>query len=209
MIRIGLAVAIATMPVTAALAQATHTSQNAQRLQTPAQRQPAPGRLTIPVAATIATTSTGARPDIEPETAPETTATLSIQRFARTTDNGIAAVGTLTVSVADRESEGARTIVTQVAMPVARPAEGVTPTEASDRASGEACQTLALSLGPIDVTAAGLPIHVDAATLVLTAVPGASERLRTLLCEVSGTIGNPTSAADLLSSLNAVLDMVG
>src|SRR5262249_38751798 len=63
------------------------------------------------------TTPTPAPPSADGE--PDGTGTFAIQRFARTVDDGVAAVGTLTLSFTDPASNTSRTVVTQVALPLA------------------------------------------------------------------------------------------
>ena len=211
-VRVGLAVAIACAPVTAALAQGTQApqKQNNQQGRTEAQRQATPGRLTIPVAATVETPSaTESRPDVDAAPAPPVTGSFSIQRFAPTTEDAVAAVGTLTLSLSTAEQDAPRTIVTQVAMTVARSGDTTTGPQASAAATTQACQTLNLVLGPLDLPLLGLTVHLGQSNVALTVVPGAGERLGSLLCEVSEQIDGAARPADVVSTLNTLLDMIG
>lgn len=216
-----LAVAIACAPLTAALAQNSQTASsqngNARTSTTPAQtagstqarqRQFMPGRLVVPVTGTAGDAAVNG--------------TFAVQRFARTDENGIAAVGTLTLTFTDQTTTTSRTLVTQSAMPLARSLDVALPTEASEQIaasaaaapattipSARACETLRLVLGAIDVAPLGLAVHVDQVTLDITAQPGLGERLGALLCEVTTELTGNAAPAQLVTTLNALLDVVG
>ena len=134
---------MASAPVTAALAEskqgAGNNSQsqgvgNNPQGQTQGQRRPTPGRLVVPVTGTLetsATPGTPTTPEGDATAAPTVAGTFAIQRFARTTEDAVAAVGTLTLTFTDPTTDAARTIITQVAMPLAKSGEITTPTEPS------------------------------------------------------------------------------
>ena len=68
------------------------------------------------------------RADAAQESAAATVAgSFAIQRFARTTEDAVAAVGTLSLTFTDQETNTARTVVTQAAMPLSRSTEGEPP----------------------------------------------------------------------------------
>lgn len=214
LVRIGLAAAIACAPVTAALAQGTQPPRNNQ------QRQPTPGRLSVPVSGTLGVpaTPTTPAPQGEVTAAADVTGSFSIQRFARTTEDAVAAAGTLTLSFTDPSSNSLRTIVTQIALPLGKasaaapeslPGPIAANARGSTAATTQACETLNLALGPLDVSLLGMAVHLDQVNLDLTVVPGASERLGKLLCDVSGLIGGTADPAEVANTLNTLLDMIG
>ena len=221
-VRVALAAAIACAPVTAALAQGTQTVRNNQQGQTNGQRQPTPGRLTVPITGTLGTAATPT-PGAVAAAASTVTGSFSIQRFARTTEDGVAAVGTLVLSFVDPASNAARTIVTQVAMSVAK-SGGTTPPggaadqaqpivgatlQASAPAAAEACGTLSLVLEPPNLDQPGLAVQLDQVNVNVTAVQGTAEQMRNLLCEVAGLVEGTAPPAELVNKLNTLLDVIG
>jgi hypothetical protein len=76
-------------------------------------------------------------------------------------------------------------------------------------ATQQACETLSLQLGPLDVTLLGLAVHLDPVNLDVTVVQGAGQRLSSLLCDVSSQLDASTPRADLVRTLNIVLDTIG
>jgi hypothetical protein len=221
MARVGLAATIACAPVTSALAQPTPARQNDQQGQTGAQRQPTPGRLTVPITGTFGALSPPTISTREGSAvAPDVTGTFTIQRFARTTDDGVAAVGTLTLSLADSSSSSARTVITQVAMSMARPGDAVAGDGAGPEPIGaavapaaepltRACEALSLVLGPLDLAMAGATVRVHQVNVDLAVVPGVGERLRDMLCQVTALMDGAARPADLVQALNALLDTLG
>jgi hypothetical protein len=228
-IRIGLAATIACAPVTAVLAQSaptrstqardartsstpTPTTGGNQTRQTDGQRQLTPGRLVVPVTGTLgtATAGTGGGAEVAAETV---NGTFAVQRFARTTEDAVAAVGTLTLTFTDQETKALRTIVTQAAMPVTRSAESTPGTGSNEppatTSNARACQTLRLTLGPIEIAPIGVAVQIDRTTVDITALPGLGERLAEALCSATSQIGGAARPAELLSTLNALLDMLG
>ena len=155
----------------------------------------------------------------------QVTGSFSIQRFAQTTDGAVAAVGTLTVSFADPASGMARTIVTQVAMPVARssdvptssaagiepkPISATTQTSLSASASTQPCETLSLLLGPLALDLLGVAVQLDQVNVDFTVVPGTNgQRLGVLLCRVTDVMDSGVGPAERVSMLNALLNTVG
>jgi len=207
--RAGLAAAIAFAPVTVALAQSTQATN--QQRQTEGQRQATPGRLTVPITGTVgasapsSTIVTGVQGVVA--AAPPLTGSFSIQRFARTTENAVAAVGTLTSTFVDPSSNAASTIVTQIAMPIAK--SGLTSAELPVASTMQACESLGLVLGAIDIRLLSLPVHLDNVTIDLTVVPGTGERFGTLLCTAGAQLDDASKPADLVNTLNALLDLIG
>jgi hypothetical protein len=188
---------------------------NQQQSQAEGQRRPT-GRLIVPVTGTLGTAApakpTGA---VEAAITPAVTGSFAIQRFARTTEGGVAAVGTLTLSFTDSASNKARTVITQGAMRLDRgddtgtPAKqqpgGVSP-QASPPATAQGCETTSLLLGGVALDLPGLAIKLDDANVDL--VPSAGEQQGTPLCDVAGLMtGAPP--AELVKALNTLLDTMG
>jgi hypothetical protein len=211
-VSIGLAAAIACAPVTVALAQGTPAARNNQQGQTEAQRQPTPGRLIVPIAGTLGSAQApapSASSTQEPVAAAAgpVTGSFAIQRFARTTEDAVAAVGTLTLSFTDPASNQERTIITQVAMPLAMSPNTASP--GATAATAQACGTLSLALGPLDLNLLGHAFQLERANVDLTVVQGAGDRLGSLLCDVTGQIDGGSRSADVIKTLNTLLDTIG
>ena len=238
-VRVALAAAIAGAPATAALAQSTQTTptqaQNGRTRSAPTptaessltrkiegQRQLTPGRLVVPVTGTPGRTAATAADGREESAAAAVNGSFAIQRFARTTEDAVAAVGTLTLTFTDRTTNAARTIVTQAAMPLTRSADIAAPAGSNQPSAGgapvtssatapstQACETLRLVLGSIDIAPLGVAVQIDRVDVDVTALPGVGERLGALLCDVTSQIAGTTPAAELVTALNALLDMLG
>jgi hypothetical protein len=169
----------------------------------------------VPVTGTLGTASSSTpTAALEADIAPAVTGSFAIQRFARTTDGGVAAVGTLTLSFTDPASNKLRTVITQGAMPLGRgggtPDEkpqpaGVKP-QAPSPAIAQGCETTSLLLGGVDLDLPGRAIKLDDANVDL--VPSASEQQGTPLCGVAGLMDG-TRPAELVKALNSFLDTMG
>ncbi len=143
---------------------------------------------------------------------PEVTGSFSIRRFAQTTKGEVAAVGILTLSLTDPATNAARTIITQVAMPVATSGGEATPPPPSPAvppaaATAQGCKALSLTLGAVDLELLGMTVRLDQINLDL--VPRSSVRLGMLLCGATGVIDNGAGPADQMNILNTLLDAVG
>jgi hypothetical protein len=198
--------------VTGALAQGTgpQAQPNNQQRQTEGQRLATPGRLVVPVTGTVGTAPTAA--EGEAAATPEVTGTFAIQRFARTTEDSVAAVGTLTLNLTDPATNAARTIITQVAMPLAKPGDTTVPvgTAAQPQLTGAtACGTLSMVLGPLELTLLGLSFQLNEVNVDFAVVAGTGERLGNLLCEVTSLIEGSARPAELVNRLNTLLDTIG
>jgi len=227
------------------LAQGTQAARNTR--QTEAQPQPTLARLIVPITGTLETaaptapqnlTTPPATPTIPTEgattpLAPETlaveaaptqdvTGSFSIRRFARTTDDGVAAVGMLTLNITDPTSNAARAIVTELAMPILRSGDRATagaadaqtqpirPTSlASPSAATQACETLSLVFGSLRLSMIGNPVQLNETSVEIIAMPGTGERLRNVLCEVSGLMNGSARTADVVRKLNTLLETIG
>lgn len=133
------------------------------------------------------------------------TGTLTIQRFSRAQRQIFAdgtLVGTITSAV---PGVPARTIVTQVSMPLDMPAG---PTAISNAITVASCDILNLVLGPLDLNLLGLTVHLNQVVLNVVSVTGAGNLLGNLLCAITGLLnaGGPLSSITaLLNSLLAIL----
>jgi hypothetical protein len=229
-VRAGLAIALACGPVSVALAQGSQAStsaRNSNQLQQTL-REGHGGRLLVPISGTLGLAATTAapppstpRPDaatvageaaasMDNGLSPAVAGSFSIERFARTTDGGIAAVGTFTLSVPDPASNAGRTIITAGAMPLSiggrNPASG-DRLAASTQGLAQACGPLALVLGQVDVDLPGAAVRLDDVNVEF--VPGVDERLASALCEVAGAAGQAAAPADLVVMLNSLVQTIG
>jgi hypothetical protein len=216
--RVGLAVAIACVPVTGAFAQETQapSRKTLQQGQTESQSRPA-GRLIVPITGTLAAASPATPPAaVQADIAPAVTGLFAIQRFARTTDGRVAAVGTLTLSFTDPASNKVRTVITPGAMPLDREGATGTPDEqpqpagvspqASPSAITQGCETMSLVLGGVDLDLPGRAIQLDDVNVDL--VQSAGERQGTQLCAIAGLMDG-ARPAELVKALNTLLDTMG
>jgi hypothetical protein len=205
LVRLALSTLLAAAPVTAAAAQ----SPQGNRGQQQGQGQVKSRGFIVPVDGLVGAEGT--------EPTGELTGTLAIQRFVRT-DTGLGAVGTLTASFADPATGTARTIVTQVVVPVTT-GEGAAqaPSDELDApesgpavvAQQAACSILHLVLGPLDLNLLGLRVQLNQVVLDITAVPGAGNLLGNLLCAITGLLDNTGQLARLVALLNQLLDILG
>jgi hypothetical protein len=153
---------------------------------------------------------------------PDVTGTFSIRRFARTTNDAVAAVGTLTISLTDPASNAARTIVTELALPIARAGDAATPgappaqpqpigptPQAFAAAETSTCETLSLVLGPLQVDVLGTAVQLNEANVDVIAVPGASERFKNRLCGLTALMDGAAPRAEVVRMLNRLLDTLG
>ena len=211
-VNVGLALAVACAPATAALAQGRPTTSTTQQRQTAGQRQATPGRLTVPVTGTFGSIDAPAAD----AAANAVTGTFAIQRFARTAENAVAAVGTLTLTSTDPSTSATRTIITQAAMPLARSTDPPALASTADRPATSAlspttmaCETLRLVLDSIVIAPLGVSLQIERVNADVTATPGVGDRLPALLCEVASQLEGPTAPADVVNTLNTLLDMLG
>jgi hypothetical protein len=70
------------------------------------------------------------------------------------------------------------------------------------------CQILSLTLGPLDLNLLGLMIHLNQIVLTITAVPGAGNLLGNLLCSVANLLNNGGTVANLLTTLQGLLNQI-
>jgi hypothetical protein len=142
------------------------------------------------------------------------TGTFTVLRFERASDPTnpnvkIAAVGTLVATLAATETAAARTIVTQVAMPL-----NTDPSTGAAGGCGETvemqCEILNLVLGPLDLNLLGLRIELNQVILAITAIPGAL--LGDLLCSIAGLLSGGLLGqvvGQVIGLLNTLLGALG
>jgi hypothetical protein len=165
-----------------------------------ANAQPGVGRgtLAVPITGT-ATAADGAVQTL--------TGTFTVQRFSRSQGQIFAdgtVVATLTSSAA---GSVARTIVTQVSLPLQLPG---TPTMVTTGAvtALATCDILHLVLGPLHLNLLGLVIDLNQVVLDITAVTGAGNLLGNLLCAITGLLDG-SSLGNLTALLNGLLALLG
>lgn len=217
-----------TIPITGTL-KTSETPATPTEPGTPPEAPPTTSDPTTPAqpsqtaAAATSTAETAATAVNAAEPAPQVTGTFSIRRFAQTTTGDVAAVGMLTLSLTDPTSGAARTIVTDAAMPVAGSSDGTsvsTPRSVTSlttrssiglgntaTASTQECDTLSLTLGPVDLDLLGMGIRLDEANVEF--VSRSAGRLGVVLCGANGVIDRGVSPSERMRVLNTLLDVVG
>jgi hypothetical protein len=73
----------------------------------------------------------------------------------------------------------------------------------------QACESLALVLGAIDIRLLSLPVHLDNVTIDLTVVPGTGDRFGALLCTANAQLDDVSKPDAVVNTLNALLDLIG
>jgi hypothetical protein len=207
LLRVFLAGALITTPMTTTMAQAQQ-AERADRGQSGSR-----GSLSVPVTGTV-------RPDANPAAGASLTGTFTIQKFVRN-GQGVDAVGTLTASFTDPATNAVRTVVTQTSIPVDRQASGAAAASSAADADdtpvrgpavaeqAAACDVLHLVLGPLDLNLLGLRVQLNQVVLDITAVPGAGNLLGNLLCSIVGILDPPGPLGQLVALLNGLLALLG
>ena len=136
--------------------------------------------------------------------------TFKISRFAMQ-DGTLVAIGQLNATYTDAAGV-ARTIVTQVAWPVAN-ASGSPAAEALascdvDAAQLGSCDILNLVLGPLHLDLLGLVIDLNQVILNITAQSGAGNLLGNLLCAITGLLNAGTLGQQLVNLLNQLVGVL-
>lgn len=137
--------------------------------------------------------------------------TMAISRFA-IQDGRLVAIGQLTATVTDTAGNVIRTIVTQVAWPVAN-ASGSPVADAAascDSASSAvaACDILDLILGPLHLDLLGLVIDLNQVVLSITATTGSGDLLGNLLCAITGLLDAGSLGQQLVNLLNQLIGVL-
>ena len=180
----------AMVALTAALVTMPAATANAQ------QHNPNRNRLEVPIAGTAAGVGTVA-------------GTFAISRFA-IQDNQLVAIGALTATVTNTAGVVVRTIVTQVAMPVAN-ATGGGPAEQSCGGTADAvaaCDILNLVLGPLHLDLLGLVVDLNQVVLNITGTTGAGDLLGNLLCTITGLLDANSLGSTLVNLLNQLVGIL-
>jgi hypothetical protein len=195
---VALAAILALLPATSSVAQAQGAAQ--------AQGHGNRGGFAVPITGT----ATGAD-----GVAQAVAGTFTIQRFARA-ERTIYAVGTVVATVPGATpGSAARTVVTQVSLPLVMPAsttagEGVAAAAApGDVTALAACDILNLVLGPLDLNLLGLEIHLNQVVLDIVAQSGAGNLLGNLLCAVAGLLDGGGALGQIVNLLNSILAILG
>jgi hypothetical protein len=135
------------------------------------------------------------------------TGTFTIQRFARA-QRQIVAVGTLVGTLTSATpGAAARTVVTQVSMPLAEAPAGTAAV--NDVTALATCDILNLVLAPLDLNLLGLTVHLNQVVLDIAAVSGAGNLLGNLLCAITGLLNGGGALANVVALLNSLLALLG
>ena len=145
--------------------------------------------------------------------------TLAIDHFV-TRSGKMVAVGTLKGTMRKNgktKRVKARTVTLPASVAGAGPASGAKASQQPlpPLPDGQACQVLALNLGPINLNLLGLVVRTNEIQVRIDAVQGQGNLLGNLLCAVTGIL-NPTGALgqltgainQLTAALNAILALV-
>jgi hypothetical protein len=219
---------------TGAHAQQTDAQQSARQQQVQALRQATPGRLIVPITATLTTPSisTTATQAITSSMA-QAAGSFAIQRFAQTTTGEVAAFGMLTLNLTDPTSGAPRMIITEASMRVARgaeessssssssarPAAGTsavmlstasraTSTSSAQTSSTQGCEMLSLTLRPVQFDVLGMAVRLDQVNVDFISRTTTGQ-LRSLLCGATSVMDSRVGAAERTNRLNTLLDAVG
>jgi hypothetical protein len=137
--------------------------------------------------------------------------TFSISKFA-IQDNVLVAIGQLTGTVTSTTGGGVRTIVTNIAMPVANaPSAAAAEAGASCDTAAQiigSCDILNLVLGPLHLDLLGLVIDLNQVVLEITATTGAGDLLGNLLCAITGLLDAGSIGQQLVNLLNQLLGIL-
>jgi hypothetical protein len=123
------------------------------------------------------------------DSAVQFTGTFDLNRFVAT-DNGVAAVGTITGTLVDALGT-TTTVVRTVVIPV--------------EIAQATCDILHLELGPLNLDLLGLVVNLNQVVLDIDAQAGAGNLLGNLLCAIVGLLDSPSGLAQLLNDLLAIL----
>jgi hypothetical protein len=174
-----------------------------------AKKPPAPGALTLPLAGTVVGAGTFS-------------GTVTINRFARTGDGGIVAVGVARGTVTDAVGQVMQTGLQTVVLPVnrgVRTAGFATPPSAEPRlmpasftkatsgrfvlAQAASCQILNLDIGGNAINLLGFMVNLSPITLDISG--DSAGPLGPLVCEIVALLG---TAADVVGLLNDLLGLL-
>ena len=136
------------------------------------------------------------------------TGTFSISRFA-IQDAVLVAIGQLNATYTDA-SGVARTIVTQVAWPVANggSSPGAEAASCDTGSIAQGCDILNLVLGPLHLDLLGLVIDLNQVILNITATTGAGDLLGNLLCAITGLLDAGALGQQVVNLLNQLVGVL-
>jgi hypothetical protein len=137
--------------------------------------------------------------------------TFSISRF-EIEDGVLVAKGQLNGTITDTAGIVARTIVTNVAWPVAN-ASGSPVADAaaacdSAAETAQACDILNLVLGPLHLDLLGLVVDLNQVILNITATTGAGDLLGNLLCAITGLLDAGSLGQQVVNLLNQLVGVL-
>ena len=137
------------------------------------------------------------------------TGTFSISRFA-IQDNVLVAIGQLNGTYTDAAGV-ARTIVTQIAWPVASggSSPGAEAASCDTGAATQGCDILNLVLGPLHLDLLGLVIDLNQVILNITATTGSGDLLGNLLCAITGLLDAGSLGQQVVNLLNQLVGILG
>ena len=131
------------------------------------------------------------------------TGTFTITRFANQSGQ-LVAIGTVAATAVD--TTGARSVITELALPVTKITSGDTAAPAGVIVQQVACGILHLELGPLDLDLLGLVVHLDQVVLDVSAEPGSGNLLGNLLCSIAGLLNGGSPLAHILNQLVGLLN---
>jgi hypothetical protein len=135
--------------------------------------------------------------------------TFKISKFA-IQDGTLVALGQLNATVTDTAGTVVRTIVTNVAMPVANATGGAAGAASCDdgASAAQGCDILNLVLGPLHLDLLGLVIDLNQVILTITGTTGAGDLLGNLLCAITGLLDAGSLGQQLVNLLNQLVGIL-
>ena len=132
--------------------------------------------------------------------------TFKISKF-EIQNGALVAIGQLTGTVTDTAG-GVRTIVTNIAWPVASggSAEGAASCDVAS--ATRACDILNLVLGPLHLDLLGLVIDLNQVVLTITGTTGAGDLLGNLLCAITGLLDAASLGQQVVNLLNQLVGIL-
>lgn len=132
--------------------------------------------------------------------------TFSISRF-EIQDGALVAIGQLNATYKDADGV-ARTIVSQIAWPVASGGSGGGADASCDTNAAAACDILNLVLGPLHLDLLGLVIDLNQVVLNITGTTGAGDLLGNLLCAITGLLDAGSLGQQVVNLLNQLVGVL-
>jgi hypothetical protein len=133
--------------------------------------------------------------------------TFSISRFV-IQDGALVAIGQLNATYKDADGV-VRTVVSQIAWPVANGGSGGGAAASCDTGSATAaCDILSLVLGPLHLDLLGLVIDLNQVVLDITATTGSGDLLGNLLCAITGLLDAGSLGQQVVNLLNQLIGVL-